>query len=440
MPADITPTPTVYGTAAADQNDRRSRSPVYVLVILLLVFAFQYVDRSLIAILAQPIKHEFDLPDSQIGLLTGFIYSVPYALMLFPVGYFVDRRNRRNLLALALALWSLLTFLTGFVRNMAELVIARCFIAGAEAANNPTALSILSDYYGKTRRATAVGIFFAGPAIGSVIAFTLVGHIAQLYGWRAAFFLAGAPGLVLAATLYFTVHEPEREGSGKHESFNTAPPVRQTFAFILSQRSLVHLMCGMTFSATAVSSNIAWMSAFLMRVHHFSLTEAAAAISMSYSLCTAVGQIIGGGIVDRLAARNAAWIGWSCSIFSLAIFVAMLASALSPSSVATVIFIGAWGFPAGLQFGPVGGNIQSLVMPRMRGITSSVYALMLNLIGFGIGPFVVGLMSDALQPRFGDRSLQVALVAIAFCQIAAAIHFFLSARRMRADLGRVATS
>lgn len=408
----------------------------YVLALLVVVFAIQYLDRQIVVVLAEPIKREFAITDAELGLLAGFVFSIPYSLMLLPVGMLVDRVNRRTLLATALALWSLMTVVTGFVRNLPQLMMTRAVIAAAESSNNPAALSLLADLYGKGRRATAIGIFYAGPAIATVFGFAVIGMIAERWGWRAAFWSAGVPGLLLAALLLFTTREPAREQVGAQDQ-QAVPKLAHTLRFVAQQRSVRHLMFAMTLTSIVNSGQIAWMTPLFMRVHGMSLVEAATVVSVAYGVVLTIGQLFGGAIVDRLALRDVAWIGRATGLCAILAGAAMLGATLTTTAWIAVFLLACWALPTGCQYGPVMGALQGLVLPRMRGVTNAMMSLLINLVGAGLGPLLIGALSDRFAIEEGDRSVALAMALVALLQFWAAAHFFACQRSLQPDMRRV---
>lgn len=408
----------------------------YVVSILTLVFAVQYLNRSVPVILAQDIKAEFALTDAQLGLFTGFVFSIPYVLMLFPAGMLVDRISRRNILLTALGVWSCLTAVTGFMHALGEIVAIRMCIAAAEGVNNPTSLSMIADLYDRKTRATAVGFLFAGPAIGSVLGFPLVAFIAQLHGWRAGYVAAGLPGIFLALLMYMTVREPAREKTAA-DSDDKAPPFSETLRFLWTQRSCIHLMMGMMLTAIINSGNIAWMMPLLMRGHGISLATASIIVSLAFGLTNALGQMSGGAIADYLARRDIRWYTWLPAISAVGNGVLMIAMALIPNAAAAIVAMALWGISAGFQYGPVMGTLQSLVRPRMRGVASSCINLLINLMGAGGGPYLVGVLSDKIPGWSGYASIQLALAIVAVVQVWTLFHFLRSAHTLKRDLVRI---
>lgn len=406
----------------------------YVLLLLAIAHALQYFDRQIVVVLIEPIKQEFGLSDLQIGLLTGFAFTAVYSIALIPVGYLVDRFNRRNILAAGLSVWSALTVVTGFVTNFPQLLATRAVIAGAEAVSNPSGLSILSDIFRKEGRLTAIGAYFAGPSLSIVIGFTTIGYVAQAWGWRVAFFFAGVPGLILALLIILTIKEPEREDKAVTDVVKAK--MSDTFAFIGRQKSMLMLMAGMGLTGAATSGQIAWLTPFMMRAFDFKIANAAMTIGLGYGIINAVGQIAGGAIVDRLRVKNMLWASWSTTIFAVWTGVGMLAAAMAPSPTIAIALLVFWALPAGLQYGPSVGTIQGLAPPRMRGLTTSCMSIVLYLVGAGSGPLIVGAISDAFSHQGPGGSLRIGLGLLALLQIAAGGFFLASALWLRADTER----
>jgi len=408
----------------------------YVLIVLMLTFSLQYLDRQIIIVLAEPIKNEFDLSDSQLGLLGGLVFGIPYSLMLIPVGVMVDRLNRRNILAGALFVWSFLTVLTGLARNLLDMILCRTIIAAAESSNNPSTLSMLSDYYDKRRRSTAIGIYYAAPAIATIIGFPVIGLIANNFGWRAAFLAAGIPGLLVTFLILMTVREPKREHASEMPARQKAPSLIETLKFIGSQKSLWMLMLAMMLTSFVVSAQIAWMSPLLMRTHGLNLVDAAIAISLAFGLMTTLGQISGGFIVDWLARFNVAWIGWFAAICAAGAGILMIASALSPQSWMAIALLACWAVPNGAHYGPIMGTVQGLVTSRMRGVTNSCMGLGINLLGAGLGPLAVGILSDSYSVAGDHFSIAWALASIALLQFVTMGLFYFASKYLKQDMVR----
>jgi predicted MFS family arabinose efflux permease len=427
---------------ASDHNSPNEQASgrayrIYVLAVLTIVFGIQHVDRQVISLVVEPIKHEFDLSDGQVGFLTSLTFSIPYTLLILPFGRLVDRFNRRNILMFALLIWSGFTFLSGFARSAVELGIARALTAGAESANNPTAWSIISDLFEKKQRTTAIGIFYTGAAIAGIVVFPAIGYVAAQWGWRAAFFVAGAPGLIFAAVVFLTVKEPVRERLPGERHGDQVPTIRDAMKFMISQPSLLLLTSAMILAGGAQASNSFWIVPFLMRAHDIPLAEAIGITSVVIALFTGIGQVVGGKTIGKLSERDIAWIGWGCAGSSLLAFIPLEIALTASSLWITVTSIAFWSFLLGMIYGPVGGTVLTLTPPRMRGLVTSSYSSSVNLIGAGIAPLLVGMLSDLHFDSDSGESLRIALQIMSVSAIGASILFFLSAGRLSGDVQRI---
>jgi len=329
-----------------------------------------------------------------------------------------------------------MTALTGLVQNLFQLSALRSIIAAAESSNNPIALSMLADLYNRRFRATAVGIFYGGPTLATVIGFPLIAYVGDKFGWRMAFVAAGLPGLLLAAITYFTVSEPNRERVTK-TSVDSAPPLSETFRFLREQRSALHFITAMAPTAIIGSGTLAWMVPLLMRKHGISLSKAGFDVSLYFGFTTLLAHLFGSAIVDWLARKDLRWYAWLPAVAAASNCIILISGIAAPPLSITLATLALWGLMAAVQYGPVLGGLQSLVLPRMRGVATAVIQLVINLIGAGLGPLIVGLLSDIYLPYAGPHSLPWALATVSLLQLWALLHFLCAARTLRTDLSRV---
>ena len=224
------------------QIDDRTRR--YALGVLVVVYTFNFIDRQILSILLEPIKHELLLSDTQLGLLTGFAFAMFYATLGIPIARFADRGNRRNLIAVSLAIWSAMTALSGAAVNFVYLLIARIGVGIGEAGCSPSSHAMIADYYPIRTRATALGVYALGIPIGTLFGFLAGGWINQYFGWRAAFLVVGLPGLILALLVRFTVREPPRGMAEGRDASAAQPGIVETLSYLLAKRSFRHLAFG----------------------------------------------------------------------------------------------------------------------------------------------------------------------------------------------------
>lgn len=396
----------------------------YSLTILTLVHTVLYIDRTILAVLVEPIKTEFSLSDGQIGLLTGLGFSITYTLASIPLSSLADRMNRRSLLAAMVAAWSIVTLFSAWAQNYVQLVAARMGVGFAEAGANPTALSMLTDIFPENRRPSAIGVFYSATAIGTAITFIGVSAVADHLGWRAAFLLAGAPGLLLAIILRFTVAEPARTVAA-NESDEAS--IRDAFFFLARRRDLLHLMAGMIISVMVVSGFTVWIASFFMRVHGLGLQRTGLIIGLGAGVFSGLGSYLGGYFGNRLGERDRLRIGlvpiWAALCAALSAFGLSLAGNLY-LALAFMLSLKLFSY---MYIGPGYATVVGQLPSRIRGVGMSVVLTLCTLIGYGLGPLLVGAASDLAG---GTQSLRVGVAVLGLLALWASAHFFAAWRIM----------
>jgi predicted MFS family arabinose efflux permease len=396
----------------------------WTLVVLTIIYTLHAVDRSVMSIVIEPIKKEFGLNDGQLGILTGLAFGLTYAVAGLPLGYLIDRVNRRRLLAGLVAIWSGCTALCGVVQSYGGLVAARLAVGMAEAGGAPTALSMIGDLFPPRRRSTAIGIFWASTAFGTAASFILGSMIAARYGWRPAFLIAGLPGLIIAALLFFTVIEPRRVAATTDRQ--GAPTVGDTLRYVLRRPLFVHVFIGMSLNSMMLSGVLVWQASFLIRVHHLSLTQAGLLAGLAAGLFGGLGSLLGGPLGDRVFKRGGMaalpLVALCTTLLSvLTGLVFLLSDNLLVALVGLVLFeMIVRGYTA-----PGYSTILGSVQPQMRGISVSALQIATNLVGYGLGPYLAGLVSDHVG---GERGIRWGLVALMLTGVWACFHYALAWR------------
>jgi predicted MFS family arabinose efflux permease len=408
-----------------------------VLIVLTLIATVQFIDRALMVVILEPLKQEFSLTDAQLGFLSGFSYAAAFALAGIPFGWMADRGNRRNLLAALLAIWSALVAFAGSANSFMALVLTRVGIGAADAGGQPCSVSIISDLYPTQRRASAVAIFFVGVPLGMASGFIVGAIVAGQLGWRTAFYVAAAPGVLLTILLLLLVKEPKRGASdGLQESKDNAPPLSETFAFMRSQKSLVYLMAASVLVTASSSAMMSWIGSLLVRVHGLSLEN----VGMLTGLCMggfgAIGTIVFGWVADRQGAKDMRNQPRMMAIAAAVIAISGTAVSLLPTVLGAAISLALFAsMVAGLN-GPTYALTQSLVRVRMRGTSMSTLVVLLNLIGVGVGPALAGILSDQFAAAFGAESVRWAMVCVLMMNIPAVVLFVRCAHTIQDDLQR----
>jgi len=391
---------------AADERASQSRYRVLVLGLLTGVYFLYLLDRNAILVTQELIKAEFHLDDTRMGLLIGAFYGISYGLAGLPIGWMIDRANRRNVLVVILSIWSGLTALCGVSTAYWHLVIVRMGVGASESGGSPASLSILSDIFPPERRATVTSTFFAGTSLGMVASYFIGGVVAREYGWRAVFLLYGLPGLLLALTIGMVVREPARHVRAANE---IQGGVVKAALDVLRTPLAVPIYAGAVLFCTSISATGGWLMAFLMRVRGLDVATAGLVMAGAVGGIGVVGTITSGFLSDR-ARRNGPGgplmvVGVSALINVAACIIAYNIADFRVVVAALCVF--------GLTFntypGPTTATLSLIVRPVNRGMAFALYALLANFIG-GMGPLVVGMLSDHYFPGHLATAMEMVLV------------------------------
>lgn len=409
----------------------------YVLGLLLVVGVFSWVDRQIFAILLESIKQEFHFSDTQLGLLGGIAFGLFYASVGLPVAWLADKFNRRNIIAIALGLWSSMTALSGLATGFWTLFLCRMGVGIGEAGGAPPSQSLISDYFPPEKRGFALGILYMYLPLGFLVGFMVGGWVNEFFGWRAAFVLVGLPGVFLAVLLRLTLREPPRGHSEMAPVTGEVPSLWSTIAYFLSRPSLRHLpLAGAIHGIGAWGAGL-WMPAYFMRVHGMSSGEVGTWLALIFGIFGSLGTLSGGYIADRLVRKTGdeRWYTWLCggSILITIPFTILVYTWATPIP-ALLFFIPA--ILIGHMFlGPVLAMIQNLAGVRRRAVGAAFYLFLANLVSMGAGPLIIGMISDFFNAAYGDNSLRYALLfLVLLTSVWAAFHFFLASRTLREDL------
>lgn len=407
----------------------------YALGLLTVVYSFNFIDRQLLSILQEAIKVDLSLSDSQLGLLTGFAFAMFYVTAGLPIARLADRSNRRNIVAISIGLWSFMTAISGLVQNYGQLLAARVGVGVGEAGGSPPSHSIVSDIFPPETRATALSFYSTGVNIGILFGFLFGGWLNEFFGWRVAFMVVGIPGLLIAALVRYTLQEPVRGLMEKKKVSTEQAPFSEVVALLWSRRSFRHLALGAGFTAFAAYASVNWLASFYIRSHGMSTGELGTWLSISSGLLGAIGVFGGGYIADKLAPRDKRWYVWLpalVGVMSLPFFFAVFLVEGQYTSLILSMFPG---LIINVYLGTCIATSHGLVGLRMRATASAILFLILNIIGLGLGPFSVGLLSDYLAPGYGVDSLRYAMLTLIPAAMAwGAIHFYLASLTLREDL------
>ena len=413
-----------------------SRYTRYALGLLFVVYVFNFVDRSILSILLESIKEEFQLSDTQLGLLSGPAFAVFYTFVGLPIARWSDRGKRTSIIAGAVVIWSAMTALTGFAMSFVHLLLARIGVGVGEAGCSPPAHSLLSDYFPASRRATVLAIYSLGIPIGGGIGFIAGGWLDEFFDWRTAFIVVGAPGLLLALIVKLTLKEPKR-GQFDEPAVARAPQqsVLQVLKFMNSLKSFRHLAIAAALHAFYGYGAGAFVAAFFRRSHNMEPGELGTWFGIIAFTAGSAGTFLGGFMADRLAKRDQRWYMWLPALATTAFipFAFLLYLSADPYLGLLLYFPGS--ILGGMYLGPTFAMTQSLVPANMRATAAAILLFVINIIGLGLGPQGVGILSDLLSDRFGQESLRYALLGTIVTFAAwSVLHYMLAARTLRADL------
>jgi len=438
----------------------------YFLTLMVVVSAFAIIDRVALLTVGQAISRDLGLNDFQFGLVSGFAFAVVYTLAGLPLARIAESGNRVKLISIAVAVWSVFSFLSGFALNFLQLLLCRVVIGIGEAGVQPPAIAIISDLYPPNRRGTALAILSIGLPLGSLIGAASAGYLADAYSWRTVFLLLGVPGLVLAVIAWATLRDPPRglsEGMSS-AALEPAPPARAVFRHLAARASFWHIVVGLALTYFAAAGIGSFIPQYFARVFAMSLGQSGILFGLVGASSSLAGNLSGGVIVDWISRRDQRWYVWlpATGILIAAPLYLGAFGVLNPM-IATGLLVVAGVFMF-LHYAPSQAVLQNMVEPRMRATAAFIFFFIVSMLGYGVGPTLLGLISDALaRHAFSPGNYHsmcsgaapiagVAPELVKACHSAsasgirgamtimsclffwAALHFWLAARTLRHDL------
>jgi len=382
------------------------------MVVLAIVYMFNFVDRQILSILLPAIRDEFQVGDAVLGLLAGTAFALFYVVLGVPIAQLADRVNRRNLIAVAVAIWSGMTALSGLAANVWQLTLARIGVGIGEAGCSPPAHSMIADFYPPERRSSAMGFYTLGISAGIMLAYLAGGWVAQNIGWREAFFVVGIPGLFLALIVRFTVSEPRRGASEQRTDSGKQPTLMAVFRFLLGRRSFLYMAVAAGLSAFVGYSIVNFTPSFMVRSFAVDIATLGLWLGLIYGIAGGFGFFMGGYLADhigRTGHRKA------LSFIALAVLLTVVFNSavfLAPTALSCLLLLIVPAVTSNFYLAPVLSQTQSLVSLRMRAVASSLVLLIINVIGLAMGPPVTGLISDFLEPGYGPESMRYSLLLV----------------------------
>ncbi len=405
----------------------------YTVGLLTFIYTANYVDRQIVAILLQSIKLDMGLSDTQLGLLSGLAFAIFYATLGIPIAYLADRVSRKKIIIVSLSLFSVMTIICGFTQNFIQLLLARIGVGVGEAGTSPPSHAMIADMYAPNERATPLAIFALGINIGLLVAFLVGGWVNHHYGWRTAFQVVALPGLLLVVIAMFTLRDPPRGLSDGQEA-QKAPPLGEVARYILHNKTLRQLIIGSTLVVTVGYGAIAWLPTYFVRVHAMTTIEVGQILALLIGIGGGIGTALGGHFADRLGKRDVRWNLWLIVILALVGLPFSVGAYLATDATLAIILLA---FPVSvgaLYFGPTLAMLHTLVRPEMRSLASAILLFINNIIGLGLGPLMIGVLSDYFSTDYGARALPYAMVTSALLALWASVHLWLAASTLRADI------
>lgn len=413
----------------------------YVLGVLVVVYVFNFIDRQILAILAQSIKEELELSDTQVGALSGLAFGIFYATLGIPIARLADKYSRVNVISICLAIWSGMTALSGLAQNYVMLLVARIGVGIGEAGGSPPSHSLIADYFSPERRSSALGVYALGIPVGILFGNFAGGWVNEFFGWRNAFLVVGIPGVLLAILLKLTVKEPPRGYSEHREVSKDEVPFLKVLSTMWGYRSFRQLSLGAATQAFVGYGAIAWMPSFLIREHNMSSGEVGTALGLIIGIAGGLGTFMGGFLCDKLGARDTRWYMWIPSIAFLIAVPFTAAVYLVDSLAMSLALYCVPAFLVNLYTGPTFGMTQSLAPLAMRAAASALLLFIINIIGLVFGPTAVGFFSDMMREHWAmndTESLKWSLLICGFVYMISFINYWLAARTLKDDLAATA--
>ena len=415
-------------------DEAPSAHAYYVIAMLFLVHATSLIDRNILGILLEDIKADLQSSDTQLGLLTGPAFAVTNALAGIPLARLADRWSRRGIVAWGLLAWSVLTAVQGLTRTFGTLLVARIGVGIGEASTGPSAHSLISDYFPLRQRATAISIYTIGGHVGLSLAFLVGAWLSDAFSWRIALVAVGLPGIVLSFVFMFTVDEPVRGAIEGQVDTGEVVPLGSLIRILGGKPTFRHLTMALPLFVCASYVLSIWGAVFLMRVHGLSKSEISLTFGLILGVAGGVGSLAGGFLSDRLARRDRRWYAWLPGVATLCAVPFFIGFLLSPNPWIALALLAPTVLLNATSIAPLWAANQAIAPLRMRATAYAIIHLGLSAISGGLAPLLIGYLNDVLAPSFGSEAIRYSLFLIVVTNIWGALHAFMAARRLPADL------
>lgn len=421
----------------------------YALILLLAVYALNFLDRQVINILSESIKRDLDLADWQLGMMSGLAFAIFYSVLGIPIARAAEHRHRPRIIAASVIVWSAMTALCGAAQNFVQLCLYRIGVGIGEAGGTPPAHSLITDYTPRHQRASALAFYSMGVPIGSLLGMAMGGIIADHYGWRVAFLVAGAPGIVVGLAVLTLRETRSQVRAHQAAARKDQPPLREVWRLLASKRAFWLVSFGATLKAMISYGCAPFIAPFFLRNHGAEIEQLAAgfglksigflglAIGLMAGVCGAISSWLGGVIADRVAAKGVRNIVIVPAL-SVLVSVPAYVGALLVSDALTALLLLL--IPYSLMYfyyGPTYAIAQGIVPPHMRATSSAILLFLMNLIGLGLGPLMVGIVSDTVGDSMGlgsGEGVRWALIVISCFGVLASALFLMARPHLEREM------
>ena len=412
----------------------------FTLILLTIVYGFNFIDRQIVGILAPFIQKDLDLTNTELGLLIGFAFAVFYTTFAIPLAWLADRYNRVNILSIALATWSGFTALTGLANNFFQIVIARMGVGIGEAGGSPPSHSIISDIYSKEERAGALGFYSMGIPIGIMVAYfataALLGSSTDDVDWRKIFIFLGLTGIALAVLVRLLIREPKRGAMEFDEIVEIEqPPFLDSLGVLLKIPAWWAMCFGIAFGSFASYASAAFHTKFLIALDPtFNFQKLVIILGIINGVAYVGGTFFGAKLADIWAQKDIRAYGWLPAIAILLCLPISIGSYWVSSVEMNLIWSALFLVFAGVILGPSFAIAQTLAPIKMRAMSTALFFFILNMIGLGGGPTFAGWLIDVFKENFNELDAMRYAMTVTFCiYIPSLISFFLVSRVLPKD-------
>lgn len=421
-----------------DRDPPSTGYSIYVLVLLTLIGVMNWMDRTIIAILLDPMKRDLGVSDTAMGLLNGFGFALLYGVTAIPIARFADRRSRRVVLVAGVTLWSIMTALCGLAGNYTQLLLARMGVGAAESGGTPASQSLIADYFPPERRSVAYGVFATSIFFGTSLSALLGGWLGFYYGWRTALIAVSVPGLLLGLLAFFTLREPVR---GRYDKVKAShQPLGLAFATLSGNPTFRWIVLAMATLSIVNGATLVWTPAMIGRVHDLDLKQLGYTVAIAKGAAGVSGTVLGGVIALRFA-RGGVFGQLSLSALATALAIPALVLFTQSDELALCLLgVAVYQVLVGMPIGISIAAVQGIMPSDVRALAAATVTLFTTIIGIGGGPLLVGALNDAMTARFGAEAVRYSLVSLVPLLAIGMTGYWIAARSYRRQADAIALS